>query len=366
MLQSSSTHQSSLNFIPSDHISYEAESTVRQMIKPLEKIGGIHYFCYGVNYADTSGYTLHTNSKFYESWFKDEGTLFGFWLQDGWHIYDNLLPTKVSSVATSQDIGQFVIYIERRKDKTIIFGFGSRPDNKKSIDFYKDNANLLKRFGHYFANTLALDIIEQAENQLIKPPSKMTEEWKINTDPSLFDNQIKNNFPYKLLTEKEKCYLEYLLRGYSNNDIGTHMALSPKTISKHLLTLKKKLGCHNKAELFNKALIDGVIHYNFENPFFENGKSDKLTDDSLYLFLYEIYNPISKLADQEFRCYQLILQGCTLAEISSKLNIGIPTVADYLKRLKYKLGCMSRIELFGQAIDYGFINIKDEVGSQAS
>ncbi len=360
MLQSN-TSQPTLDFIPSDHISYEAESTIRQMIKPLEKIGGIHYFCYGVHYPDTSSYTLHTNSKFYESWFKDEGTLFGFWLQDGWHIYDNLLPTKVSNVADSQDIGQFAIYIERRKDKTIVFEFGSRPDNMKIIDFYKDNAKLLKRFGHYFSKTLAIDIVNQAEKQLIKPPSKMTEELAVNTNHSLFDIQNNNDFPYKLLTEKEKCYLEYLLRGYSNNDISTHMALSPKTISKHLLTLHKKLGCYNKAELFNKALSDGVIHYDFDNPFFEKGKSDKLEDDSLYSFLYEIYNPISKLADQEFRCYQLVLLGCTLAEISKKLNIGIPTVADYIKRLKYKLGCMSKIELFSQAIDYGFMNIKDEV-----
>ncbi len=337
--------------IPVNHISYQAESSIRKMIKPLNKLGGIDYFCYGENYPNSSGFTLHTNATFYESWFENEGILFGFHLQ-GWHVFDHLMPQKILEVAHAQDLGNFVTYIERHKDKTVIFEFGSRPDNTSSLEFYKNNPGLLRKFGQYFINTLGKDLIAIGRQQPIMPPEWMIKGRTLPYPSALFP--CKNAVPLEILTEQEQCFLSYILRGYANNDLASKLHSNPKLISKKLTLIKKKLQCRTKSELFHKAHHQGAIEYQFDNQWLNLIKEDDL-DDSAKHFLKQIYHPLCKLSQQELFCYRLLLQGYTLAEMSQQLSIGIPTIADYINRLKAKLGCKDKIELFNQAIHDGYL-----------
>jgi DNA-binding CsgD family transcriptional regulator len=245
-----------------------------------------------------------------------------------------------------------VICIQRSKDKTVVFEFGSRPDNKTIVDFYRDNSGLLKRFGNYFSNTLAREIICEAEKQRLKPPSKMTDELALAVDTALYERQDENSFPLHMLTEIEKKYLQCLLRGNSNIEMSEKVGVSDKTISKHLLKMKEKMGCTHKSELFEKACLGGAISFDLNHI-----KPEDLEDPIIYTLLCELYAPIFQLSKQEYKCYKLILFGCTLAEISQRLDISIPTVSDYIKRVKYKLKCMYKEELFQHAIENGFMEI---------
>lgn len=343
------------DFLSQDHISYQAESRIRQFIKPLEKLADIHYFCYGEHYPDTSGFTLHTNSTYYESWFKNDGLLFGFHL-DGWHHYDHLIPQKVLAQAHSLDLGNFVTYVERQGDKTVVIEFGSRPDNTKVLDFYKENTGLLKRFGHYFANSLATDIITTASEQRIIPPERMINDRELSNHYALFNDQ--SHAPLDSLDEDEKHFLGHVLKGYSNNDIASLQFLSNKSISRNFIKIKKKLQCTSKSQLFEKAERAGFVSYEFAEKWLRKVKNNELTDDALHAFLMNVYSPFSKLSAQEYQCYQLLLSGHTLAEISKKLAIGIPTAADYIWRLKNKLGCKTKVALFHQAIEHGLMNLQ--------
>lgn len=342
---------SNRRFLPSNHISYETESSIRKMIKPLEKMAGINYFCYGENYPDGSCFTLHSNSKYYESWFTGQGLLFGFYLENGWHSYDSLLPDNILGAAHSQDLGNFVIYVQRNVDKTIVFEFGTRPDNKEIGSFYQENSVLLKRFGNYFVKTLAPDLIPIANQQRIRLPSWMTDEVRSSINTELFQTTIEMDNPFKGLSYDDKLYVQYLLTGSLNTEIAKHLNLSDKTISKKIMKVKEKLGCKNNKELFEKACLQGVVKYDLHHPMC------KSEEDYLHILLKEMYSPISNLSAQERNCYELVLKGYTLAETSKKLGIGIPTVADYVHRLKHKLKCLTKNELFYQAIENGFFQI---------
>jgi DNA-binding CsgD family transcriptional regulator len=164
-------------------------------------------------------------------------------------------------------------------------------------------------------------------------------------------------FPYDILTDIEKNYLKKLLQGYSNIDIGAEKNLSPKTVSNHILTLKKKLGCKTNKELFTKAFSEGALYYHLDNPLFSNISDAILDDYSIYLFLVDLYLPISKLSKRELSCYQLVLNGFTLNEMGNELGISLQTVADYVSRLKHKLKCKTKRDLFFHAIENGFIEM---------
>lgn len=344
-----------LSQISEDHICYQAESRVRQLIKPLEKLADIHYFCYGEHYPDTSGFTLHSSSDYFESWYKNDGVLLGFHL-DGWHNYDKVIPSKVLDHAHSLELGNFVTYVEHQQDKTIVLEFGSRPDNPQALAFYKENTGLLKRFGHYFVNTLASDLIDIAREQRYTPPESMVSDRGISQEFSLFSPKEKK--PLDALNDNEKQFLDFILKGYSNNEIASTQFLSNKSISRNLVKIKRKLQCRTKSEIFKQAQQAGIIDYQFAHKWMDKLKGNELSDDALHAFLMKIYSPFSKLSAQEYQCYQLVLSGHTLAEISKKLAIGIPTAADYIWRLKNKLGAKTKLALFHQAIEHGLMNIQ--------
>lgn len=339
------------NCLPKDHISYEAQSSIQKMIKPLEKLG-INYFCYGENYQDTSGFTLHTNANYYETWFNHEGTLRGFYLNEGWHVYDDLLPKEVLLIAHSQNLGHFLTYIEHQKEKTVIYEFAMRPDNKDSMEFYTNNIVLLKRFGKYFSSSLANNLIEIAKNQRITPPLYMTKKREFDKKYTLLDKEGMLDPSLSALSAREKNYLNGLLHGLSNKDMGDLESLSPKTVFMYLSKIKKQWGCKSKRDLFAAAQKRGAVNYHF--PVLNDEKTEGQLAAS---FLDDLFFPLSTLSRQEYNCCQLLLKGYTLAEISKALNIEIPTAADYIFRVKSKFNCDNKTGIFSALIEMGIMDI---------
>ncbi|MBS0285804.1 MAG: hypothetical protein JSR17_00390 [Proteobacteria bacterium] len=337
--------------LPKNHISYEAQSNIQKMIKPLEKLG-ISYFCYGENYHDSSGFTLHTNAAYYETWFNHEGTLRGFYLKDGWHAYDNLLPNEVLAMAHTQNLGNFLTYIEHQKDKTVIYEFAMRPDNNHSMEFYSNNIVLLKRFGKYFSDSLALKLIEIAKEQRIMPPQYMTQKREFDKKYSLLDKEALLDPSLSTLSPKEKSYLNGLLHGLSNKEMGDSDSLSPKTVFMYISNIKKEWGCKSKSDLFAQAAKRGAVNYYFP------ALHEDITEGQLAAsFIDDLYFPLSTLSRQEYKCCQLLLQGYTLAEIAKSLDIQIPTAADYIFRIKAKLSCDKKDGIFAALIEMGIMDV---------
>lgn len=92
-------------------------------------------------------------------------------------------------------------------------------------------------------------------------------------------------------------------------------------------------------------------------------KTDALSlHDSMKIhFLEKMSYPFNMLSAKEAPCYKLFLQGYTNCEISKVLEISPSTVDSYFSRIKKKLRCSNRIELFQKAMDAGLVDYHLEI-----
>lgn len=73
--------------------------------------------------------------------------------------------------------------------------------------------------------------------------------------------------------------------------------------------------------------------------------------------LLEMDTPINHLSNRELSCYQYLIKGYSIANISKELNLAIPTIANYIARIKHKLQCANRKDMIALAELYGYIDM---------
>lgn len=67
--------------------------------------------------------------------------------------------------------------------------------------------------------------------------------------------------PVDTLTQREKTIISYLMQGWRNREIGTHLSISEQTVKNHLRTIYDKVGVSDRLELVLYA-----IHHKLELP----------------------------------------------------------------------------------------------------
>ena len=67
--------------------------------------------------------------------------------------------------------------------------------------------------------------------------------------------------PVDTLTRREKTIISYLMQGWRNREIGTHLSISEQTVKNHLRTIYDKVGVSDRLELVLYA-----IHQQLELP----------------------------------------------------------------------------------------------------
>lgn len=68
-------------------------------------------------------------------------------------------------------------------------------------------------------------------------------------------------------------------------------------------------------------------------------------------------NPLKCLSSREFEMFRLLAEGCSVKEISTILNVGSKTVANYQTNIKHKLAIHSPVDIVRMAIRYDVIAI---------
>ncbi len=71
--------------------------------------------------------------------------------------------------------------------------------------------------------------------------------------------KLKDQDPYKQLTNREREILKLLAEGHTTQEIATMLILSPKTVDRHKTNLMAKLAIHSRADLIKYALRKGII-----------------------------------------------------------------------------------------------------------
>jgi two-component system, NarL family, response regulator NreC len=64
---------------------------------------------------------------------------------------------------------------------------------------------------------------------------------------------------YSALTEREREILKLVAEGYTNNQIGERLFISPKTVDTHRTHVMDKLNLHSRAELVKYAMRRGLL-----------------------------------------------------------------------------------------------------------
>ena len=67
--------------------------------------------------------------------------------------------------------------------------------------------------------------------------------------------------PVDTLTHREKTIISYLMQGWRNREISTHLSISEQTVKNHLRTIYDKVGVSDRLELVLYA-----IHQRMELP----------------------------------------------------------------------------------------------------
>ena len=71
--------------------------------------------------------------------------------------------------------------------------------------------------------------------------------------------------PVDTLTHREKTIISYLMQGWHNREIGTHLSISEQTVKNHLGAIYDKVGVSDRLELVLYA-----IHQRMELPPYDN------------------------------------------------------------------------------------------------
>ncbi len=65
--------------------------------------------------------------------------------------------------------------------------------------------------------------------------------------------------------------------------------------------------------------------------------------------------PIASLSKREKECFLLLIKGYSISDISEELSIAVPTIANYISRIKQKIKCHSKKEMVNLARELNLV-----------
>lgn len=138
------------------------------------------------------------------------------------------------------------------------FHFATSAKNDHANNNYLQNLTYLKKFIQYFKEkthehkqlaksfNFKFSIAEENANFSTNTPLRATDE---TLDQQLALNRIYINDNGAYLTRREFECLYWLSMGKTLNDIGTLLAITPRTVKAHIANIKIKVGCYNQFQL---------------------------------------------------------------------------------------------------------------------
>ena len=247
-----------------NHITFQSQDRVKHLIAPLTKLADIHYFSYGVNYQDSSCFTLLSDPEYYDACLENELPLVGFTLQSGWHYWDTALSNAQRSLLASRNTGQGIMLVKHHHDKTEIMEFAAKPGSQNVSNFYLNNLPLLEKFIQFFKSEAA-DLIQAGQNQAFVPTQNMTScnltnQLKVNGKIHEFLAEI--NDPLSFLSKREMEIFSMLIQGFKLAEVSKRLNIAIPTVANYVLRIKTKSNCTSRKEMIDFAKMCGLIQYN--------------------------------------------------------------------------------------------------------
>lgn len=272
------------------------------------------------------------------------------------------LSKQVHNPEATKTVGKYdinnVLTIEIPFDNyTMKFGFGLNTSVINAKNFYKNHMNYLAAFIEYFCKK-AKPLF--ADNRLLinfsEPLSTFQSEQTIIDDCNFFNLPAdtfaairKTSTKIEDLCTNEIELLCCLCQGLKRKDIMKRLNLSNTTLGYKISNLKGKVNCTDRGELISFALSRGII----DNFLFDYRTSGIVFDK-------DVRTISNKLSDQELKCFILLILGKTIYHTSDILNTSTSSIATYINRLKLKLKCSTKSDIFCYAFTQNILQISAE------
>lgn len=266
--------------LPKDHFSLMTSRDTVQICQPLFSTTPINYFVFVRMYDSGSVIVLNSYPEWHRYFFEqDYVRQSNARLKEGYHFWvsNSELSQANQDAKKYFNIDNKFEITERGKNYFDIFGFGSPTDSSSVLDFYLNNMHVLKQFILYFkdkAQPLLDEAIKNKESQIYVPEirfnnvgaekkeSNLLKEFRQRTKHFLLSDQANE----VRLTKREIESLLHLLCGKTAQQISERLDISVKTVESYLSSIRAKLNCSSRAQLFRKAYDFGLIElaYHFD------------------------------------------------------------------------------------------------------
>ena len=224
-----------------------------------DKLGryGVNYFEYLRVYNDGQGIVLASNPELMQYVFDHEipiaAPLQEQYIQNNFHYFILSIggyEKVVHDVKSHFHLAHFLNVVERHPGYIDLYCFGADANNPGIMNFYLNKMEILDNFKQEFKEK-AQPLIKQALRTKIQFSASMMPEFKGLEEDASFKNR---------LTQRQEECLKHLVQGMSLKQIAKHLSLSPRTVEHYLESVKMKLDCNSRVELFAKAktLLEGL------------------------------------------------------------------------------------------------------------
>lgn len=260
-------------------ISLKHSQKIKKLCEPLFTHFGINYFWYSRTTANGDFISVGSNPKFHEFYFYQKlfkcspfFRKFDF-IDSGIYLYrscgtdefQNTIDIMAAEMGTEFTAG----IVERRKNELIRFGYATIKNNRKFLQSnFINNIAIFKKFNEYFLHE-AESILPKFEENYISLPQEVGKDFysppkgfygnlspikkcKFLEDMSLLDVKL-----IETLTPRERDCLKLIKEGSTASLIGFELGLSKRTVESYLQSIKNKLLCDTKNDLFQiSRLLD--------------------------------------------------------------------------------------------------------------
>ncbi len=236
---------------------HKALSIVSSLITPLKTHFAVSHFSYFYVNKDLETACLSSEPEWleyylYENLYRNNPFLtHPSNLHTGCYFTENVKEIReTKDHAKRFGLGESVILIFKEEDVVKGFSFGIKGNTSLLVNEF----GVLKRYCREFEKQgeKAIRLITSEPANLID--LKLVKDKKLNPilqNRDKFLRQLKIDVPN--LSKREKECLRLLIQGETANGISKKYHLSIRTVEAYFQTIKCKLNCDNKTQLFNKA-----------------------------------------------------------------------------------------------------------------
>jgi DNA-binding CsgD family transcriptional regulator len=266
--------------LPKNHFSLNASLDVKLICQPLENYH-VSFFAYIRCYDDGSVVALMNNQDIYYHHFQKEYMIAPYIpntrLKEKFYYlalptnHDKKFDQAYHDYENTYKIFHPMYMFERYVGYIDLFFFALSQSIPEMINTYLNNMDAFESFKIYFKNK-ANNIFKKADKNRILLPKHMrlnftglapnddiTKNLNLLKDRTRSINQLLQLHFNTQLTTRELQSLCYLLKGRTATETAQALNISPKTVEYYIDSVKLKLNCLSRADLFDKVFDVNLI-----------------------------------------------------------------------------------------------------------